>query len=154
MCTGMEMMAAGQLASGLGSLAGGIAANDQAKGQAAVETAVGQVQAGRILRETRRRVGTARAATAASGVKLDEFSTIPERDIDAAGEADAIMTMLGARNRADSARAEGRAAMLSGITKMAGTVFEADFSGWKGRKGGVVLGSQSDGFTTNPFAGI
>lgn len=91
-----------------------------------------------IMRETRRQRSAARAATAASGVRYDEFALAPEMEIEQRGQTDAAMTILSGKRRAESLRsyagmreASGRQALFSSLFDMAGTAY----SGWKGAKG-------------------
>lgn len=118
-------------------------------------------QHARKLRQlTAREVSGARAATAASGVALDEFSLINTTAIDTAGEQDAAVAILNgdrqarqvretgqqsARALEASARGSARAsrdAFMSGIVGAAGRAY----SGWKGAQ------APTGGPTTGDFA--
>ena len=121
-----------------------VQANSEADAASIADAAM---QHARKLRNlTRKEVSGARAATAASGVALDEFSMINTMAIDEAGEQDAAVAILNGDRQArqvltsgrqsaralessskNSARAS-RDAFMSGIVGAAGTAY----SGWKG----------------------
>lgn len=134
--------------------------------QANAESEAGSItdaamQHARKLRKlTAKEVSGARAATAASGVALDEFSMINTTAIDNAGEQDAAVAILNGERQArqvlrsgsQSARAldansqnsvrASRDAFMSGIVGAAGRAY----SGWKGAQ------APSSGLTTGDFA--
>lgn len=139
MCTGAEMLMMG------GTVAGGMASAEQGKTQnalarldAAVERDTATQQAERIMRATRREKGAARAATAASGVRVDEFSLGVEHEIETLGQQDAAMTILTGNRRANAMEYGGRMAQKAGENKQAASLFRAGsqgYSAWKGTKG-------------------
>jgi hypothetical protein len=95
------------------------------------------LDAKRILRETARRKGAARAATAASGTRLDEFSLGVEQEIDEAGETDAAMTKLGGKRRGDALRLQGKYAQSAGMGQFGGSLITGAYQAgnWRGTKG-------------------
>lgn len=135
MCTGAEFMMAGQ---GIGALSSLLAADTQrmqAKADAAGERDAAQQQAEKILRATERRRGEARAATAASGVRVDQWSLPVEQDIIQAGETDAAMTILTGNRRARAIENGGRMAMAAGLMDASTSLFKAGGGlggGWRG----------------------
>lgn len=139
MCTGAEMMMMG------GTVMGGMASMEQGKAQnvlsrvdAAYERDTATQQAERILRAARTQKGAARAATAASGARLDEFSLGPEQEIDLLANQDAAMTILTGKRRADTMEMSGRMAERAGRNKFTASLFSAggqSYSNWKGAKG-------------------
>lgn len=118
-------------------------------------------QAGQLRKLTKREVASSRAATAASGVALDEFSAINTDAIEAAGEEDAMTTILSGKRQAIQVRAggadqgrtldrgakqsirAGRDAMLSSLIGAGATAY----SGWKGAQT-----PPSRGLTTGDFS--
>jgi len=138
MCTGAEMlMMTGTAAGGLASAEQGKTQNALAQVDAAYERDAATQQADRILRAARTQKGTARAATAASGARLDEFSLGVEQEIDTLANKDAAMTILTGRNRSDSIQMAGRNAQKAGTNKMTASLFSAGsqgYSNWKGAK--------------------
>lgn len=138
MCTGAEMLMMG------GTVAGGLASADQGKAQnalarldAAYERDAATQQADRILRAARTQKGTARANTAASGARLDEFSLGAEHEIDMLANQDAAMTILTGKRRAQSMELSGQNAKRAGENKLMGSLFSAGsqgYSNWKGAK--------------------
>lgn len=93
-------------------------------------------QAENIFRERRKRVGAARAATAASGTALDEFSEINTSDIEREGGRDEYMTLLSGDRRASSmtygAGNGARTAALNGAGDLLSTGYQV---GWKAKRG-------------------
>lgn len=146
MCTGMEMMAMGQAGQGVSGLFAADARSEVAKTEGAMQMDASRAQAKNILRETERRRGAARAATAASGARIDEFSLANEQEIMQAGETDAAMTIL-TGERAQRAKAiEAKMDMAKGMNDLGGSLFSAASSvgNWRGAK-----------FTgTNDFKGV
>lgn len=135
MCAGPEqLMMAGNLFQGVASVAHGQTQYAQAKADAAAEMDAAKQQAGQILKATERRRGAARAATAASGTAIDEWSLGVEQDVLQAGEVDAAMTILGAKRRGDVLRESGRQARVGGVMDAGGSIFRAAYGGWRGTK--------------------
>lgn len=112
---------------------------------AASERTAAQVQAQRILQATQRQRGAARAATAASGARIDQFSLINEQDIDAAGETDAAMAILSGEGKAKSLEFSAKMQRSAGRQAVATSLFQgADlYKNWKGTKG--VVGNDESG---------
>lgn len=138
MCTGAEaLMIGGTLAQGVSAYGYSRAQSAQAQADAAGERDAAQQQAERILRATNKRRSEARAATAASGAKVDQFALGVEQDILQAGETDAAMTILSGERRARGLENSGRLARAAGNTQLASSLFTAGaygMSGWKGAK--------------------
>lgn len=157
MCTGAEMLMMG------GTVAGGLASSEQGKTQnalaqvdAAYERDAATQQSERILRAARSQKGAARAATAASGARLDEFSLGPEQEIDMLANQDAAMTILTGGRRASTMERSGRMAKKAGDNKMAASLFRAGsqgYSNWKGAKKSTPTLPFYDG-TTGDFSGF
>lgn len=160
MCTGFEsfsmpslttvMGAVGSGAQALGHLAGGRAAasfgraqQDLAEADALYVEDAAQQQAQKILRAAQRQKSAARAATAASGVRLDEFALAPETEIETLAQEDAAMTILSGKRQGRSIRYGGAMANAAGQNERSASLFRAGnsllqgLSGWKGAKGGV-----------------
>ena len=133
---GQTMQAAGTLGQGLAALAYGNAQKEMAKTDAASERAAAADQAAVIMRATMRQKSAARAATAASGAKIDAFSLMNEQDILQAGETDAAMTILSGERRARTHLIGGKAAQAAGINAMGTSLFGTanQMKGWKGIK--------------------
>lgn len=146
MCTGTEGAAAlttsqqVQLgATALGGISQALyhdAQRVQARADAAAETDVAQQQAERILRATARRRSEARAATAASGARVDDFALGVEEEIVGAGEHDAAMSILGGERRAGALRTQARLSGAAASNALAGSLFEGAYklSGWRGAR--------------------
>ncbi len=138
MCISAGMMQlGGNLLQGYSAMQSGRAQNDMARADAkATEDAAAQ-DAKRILRETARRKGAARAATAASGTRLDEFALGVEQEIDQAGQTDAAMTILGGKRRADALRLQGKYAKSAGMGQFGGSLIAGAYQtgNWRGTKG-------------------
>lgn len=147
MCTGTEGAAAlttsqqVQLgATALGGISQALyhdAQRVQAQADASSERDVAQQQAERILRATARRRSEARAATAASGTRVDDFALGVEQDIVGAGEHDAAMSILGGERRAGALRTQARMSGAAAMNSLAGSLFEGAYklAGWRGAKG-------------------
>jgi hypothetical protein len=142
------MASPGGMLSVAGQVAGGLASSEQGKTQnalaqvdAAYERDTAEQQAARVRREVIRQKGAARAATAASGVRLDEFALGAEHEIGMLGVQDASMLILTGKRRADSIERGGRMAERAGRNKLAASLFGATmgeggvFSNWKGARG-------------------
>lgn len=120
---------------GLAQVAGGAAQWGQGDTEAAALKLQASQSAENILRATAKRRGAARAATAASGVKIDEFSLANEQAIQAAGEQDAAFTILNGDNAARTAKSAGATAFAGGLGSGIDSLMQMDLSGWKGAKG-------------------
>lgn len=138
MCTGAEaMMMTGQVAGGLARSAYGDAQNSLARADAMYEMDAASQQAQQIMRAARRQKGAARAATAASGARIDEFSMGAEQEIEQLAQEDAAMTILSGKRKARGLEFSGAAAKRAGKAELAGSLFSAastGYSGWKGAK--------------------
>ena len=126
------LMNIGSAVKGVAQVVGGGMQAGQADSEAAALKLQSKQSAENILRATSRRRASARAATAASGVKIDEFSLINENEIDQAGEQDAAMTILNGNN---AAKAAGSVAFAGGLGAGIDSLMQMDLSGWKGTKG-------------------
>jgi hypothetical protein len=118
-------------------------------------------QASKLRRLAVRESAGAKASIAASGVALDEFSAINTDAIEAAGEDDAMTTILNGKRQAIQVRAggedQGRAldrgakqSIRSGRDAMLGSLLEAGgaaYAGWKG-----MQKPPSRGLTTGDFS--
>lgn len=151
MCTGAEMMMmGGQVAGGLSRSAQGDAENSLARADAAYERDASQQQAEKILRAARRQKGTARAATGASGARIDEFSLGAEQEIDTLANEDAAMTILTGKRRANSLEFAGASAKRAGRNALSASLFSASqtgYDGWKGAKKAAPKSEFYDGTT-------
>lgn len=138
MCTGAEMMMmGGQVAGGFSKMAYGDAQNSLARADANYERDASQQQAEKILRAARSQKSTARANTAGSGVRIDEFSLGVEQEIDELANQDAAMTILSGKRKAMSLEFGGDMAKRAGRSEFMGSLFSAGatgYSGWKGAK--------------------
>lgn len=138
MCTGAEaLMMGGTVLSGMSRNAQGQGQQYLAEADALYELDAAQQQAEKIQRAARRQKSSARAATAASGARVDEFALAAETEIDALANEDAAMTILSGERRARSLRASGQAARAAGRNEMMGSLFQAGgqaYSNWKGAK--------------------
>lgn len=110
--------------------------DDQDERDAAYAKDAAKAQAENIMRARRKQVAAARAATAASGTRLDEFSEINTNEIEREGASDEQMMLLTGRRQADSmtyGKGNGaRAAALNGVGDLMTTGYQV---GWKGKKG-------------------
>jgi len=134
--SGQNMQLAGTAAQGVASVAYAEAQYQMAKTDAASERAAAADQAALILKATLRQRSAARAATAASGAKIDAFSLMNEQEILQAGETDAAMTILSGERRAKTHMIGGKAARAAGLQSAASSMFSASsqIKGWKGIK--------------------
>lgn len=137
MCTGIEIAALAGAAVSVGTA--GYAAKQRTEADeqnAAYEKDAAKEQAERIMRARKRQVSAARAATAASGTKLDEFSMINTNEIERLGASDEQMTLLTGERRGRSlmsgAANDESAAKLNGIGDLLVTGYQV---GWKKPKG-------------------
>lgn len=108
----------------------------QDRQDAAFEKDAAKAQAEQIYRAKRKQVASARAATAASGTRLDEFSEINTNDIEQAAANDEQMTLLSGERRSSSmlyGQGNGaRTAAMNGVADLLSTGYQV---GWKGKKG-------------------
>jgi hypothetical protein len=108
----------------------------EARQDAAKEKDAAKAHAENISRARRKQVASARAATAASGTALDEFSEINTNDIERSGALDEQMTLLTGNRRAESqlyGQGDGaRAAAINGAGDLLSTGYQI---GWKKPKG-------------------
>ena len=145
MCTGGEMFTiGGQIGQGLARQSYGEAQDKLAQADANYARDAGAQQAERIMRAARREKSAARAATAASGVRIDEFSTINEQEIDSAAGMDAAMAVLTGQRRARATELSGSMAKQAGDMELMGSLFSAGSTAWKGWKGGKKGTSPTD----------
>jgi hypothetical protein len=155
MCTGAEaLMMSGTAMGGFASMEQGKTQNVLAQVDAAYERDGATQQAERILRAARSQKGAARAATGASGARMDEFSLGPEQEIDMLANQDAAMTILTGNRRARTMEMSGRVAERAGANKFTASLFSAGnqgYSNWKGAKKRETLPFY-DG-TTGDFSG-
>lgn len=135
MCTGLELLAAGAVASSLAgtaiSVAGqqqqGKAAQAQANYQAQVQENeaaaaqdAAQAQAEKIRLEGRRIAGQARAAQAASGVDVNAGSSLEaQRQIGLNSEQDALATILTGQRQGSTLRQQAGLTRASGANSRA-----------------------------------
>jgi hypothetical protein len=139
MCGGPELIMLG--GAGVNAISSISAANKSAGEmvrRSIEEEIAAQDHAKDIRRAVTRRVGEARAATAASGVKLDEFSRIITDEIEREGEQDAALTLLTGRRQARSSRRAADDTESAGLFDAAGGLIGAAgsaYGGWRGRKG-------------------
>lgn len=136
MCTGAEFMMAGTLAKGVSEVAYSETQRTLGKADAAAERDAAAQQADRIMRATQRQRGAARAATAASGARIDAFSLANEQEIIEAGETDAAMVILGAERRGKALDIQSRFRRAAGYNAMASSLFGAagQYKNWVGTK--------------------
>lgn len=153
MCTGMEGMAlagglqmGGTLLSGLSQYQHSRTQADLARADAQTEREAAQRQAELIMRRTRQVQGAARAATAASGAAIDEWSMRGERDILAAGMADAEAAIISGKSRALNLETTARFQDAAAIGAIGTSLFQMGTMG-KGWKGGM-------GMRTNDLSGV
>lgn len=139
MCTGIEIAMLGAAAFSAVGQVQAAGDNSQARYlQAAEETQAAEDHARAIRDATRRRSGAARAAMAASGTALDEFSTVNTNEIERLGGSDEAMTILTGRRRDSALRRQADNEEQGGLFDAAGGLVGAGvsaYSGWKGSKG-------------------
>lgn len=130
------MMAAGQVGGGLAGMLYADAQAQQLKTDAAGQRDASAQQAKLILRQTERLRASARAATAASGTRIDAASLANEQEILAAGETDAAMEILSGDRRARGLEIGAKMQRASGYVKMGASLFQASDSlgKWRGAK--------------------
>jgi hypothetical protein len=138
MCTGAEsMQMAGQAAGGYSRMVQGKSQQSLANADALYEKDAAQQQAEKILRAGAKQKSAARAATGASGARIDEFSMGAEQEIDALAGEDAAMTILSGDRRARSLRFSGESAARAGRNDFKTSLFKTandGYSNWKGAK--------------------
>lgn len=126
------------MAGGLSAASSLIQADTQAqqnKAEAAGQRDLAAQQSERILRATARQRSAARAATAASGAKIDEFSLGVEQDIQQAGEMDAANVLLGGERTARAMEQSAKLARAQGLNNASASLLEVSYKGWKNPKG-------------------
>lgn len=137
MTAGQKIMMGGQVLGGVAKYAHGDMQNEMAKTDAAQIRDSASQQAQKILRAGQRERSAARAATAASGARVDEFSMGVEREIDTLAEQDAAMAVLSGNRRARSTEFSGKMAKNAGLAGLGESLFDAGntaYRGWKGKK--------------------
>lgn len=119
---GGGLQAGGALQAGAGvlgaisSIADGAAKRAAADGVAAVTQAGARMRAASIRRAGVQELGSARAAAAASGVKLSSGSVLAaEGDIARYSEQDAMSVLLSGQTEANALRTRGRQAFAAGF---------------------------------------
>jgi len=162
MCTGLEVaLLAGTALSATGTLMQGYqnqkfmefqAAQDEQAAKA--ELAAADIEAQQIRKAMKSQIGAARAAYGASGVSADSGTPlVVERDITEGGESDAMLALLGGRQRSGALRAQasyGRAgagaSMLGAGISAGGTLLQGGYQagkGWKTQATPTVSGATS-----------
>lgn len=119
---------------------------EMAKADAAAERDAAQQQAEKIMRATQRRRGEARAATAASGAKIDQFALGVEQEILQAGETDAAMAILSGERKARGLETSAKLQRASGFMSAGESLFSTAY-GMRGWSGAKYTG-------TNDFSGV
>lgn len=154
MCNGTEVLsmvgagatALGQVSQGNASASFGRAQEHLAEADALYTEDAARHQAELILRAAQRQKGAARAATGASGARIDEFALAAEDEIEQLSQEDAAMTILSGQRQGRSIRYGGTMARLAGENERSASLFRAGgslmegLSGWKGAKSGSGLG--------------
>jgi outer membrane murein-binding lipoprotein Lpp len=138
MCVSASTIMLGStLMQGASSLLYGRAQMNMARADARAERDAAQSEAEQIMRAARSRAGAARAATAASGTRVDDWALGVEQEILTAGETDAANTILTGDRRARSILTGGRLQQASGMMGLAESLFSGAYqmSGWKGAVG-------------------
>lgn len=138
MCTGIEIAAlVGAAVSAGGAVYSAKQQQDRYDQEAANEKDAAKAHAEMIAAAVRKEKGAARAAMAASGTTLDEFSTINTDDIERMGASDEAMTLLSGARRARSLEYAGDAAYdaakfeaIGGMMRSGGNAY----GNWKGGK--------------------
>ena len=120
MGAGLGILLASQ---GLTQILGGVAADRQAQDNADILEKLGIVAQQDTMRETRRLIGSQRAAAAASGGDPNSGSNLDiQLESSAEGTLEALRARFGFKARAVAAENEGKAAFVSGITSGVGTI--------------------------------
>jgi|GEM_PF-2865721 len=152
---GTVMAVGGQILGGMAQKAQGSAQASLARAEAMQERDTAAQEALIIMRAARRQQSAARAATAASGVRLDEFSMGVEDEIGQLASQDAAMTILSGNRRAQGLEFRADTARRAGRSQAAASLFSAaatGYSGWKGSKGPVNKTAPFYDGTTGDFA--
>jgi hypothetical protein len=138
-------MMAGTIMKGIGEYYDQRMRSELATTDALMERQYATLQAKRILAATERQRGAARAATAASGARIDQFSLVSETDIVEAGETDAAMSILSGEMAGRGLERKSRAHRRAATDAAATTLFNAygQTSGWKGAKGPTSSGDSA-----------
>lgn len=144
------IMAAGMLYKGISQANDAKMAGAMAEQDAQDARLQATIQAQRILRHTASVRGAARAATAASGARIDQFSLANEQDIQAAGETDAAMTILGGESQAKMSELRGSMYKQQAENAMTNTLFSIAGEGAKRWSGTIGTGSGGG----DPRAGV
>lgn len=138
MCTGVEIaMLAGAAVSAGSAVQQGADQKARYEQEALNEKDAAKAHAEMIARAVRREKGAARAAMAASGTQLDDFSTINTDDIEFMGSQDEAMTKLTGARRARSLEYAGDAAYQSAKFEAIGGMIRAGgsaYGNWKNSK--------------------
>lgn len=138
MCTGVEIAAlAGAALSAGSAVYQGKMKQELADEEAANLRDQAQAEAEQVRRATQRRVSSARAATAASGTELDDFSMINTNEIQQLGSEDAAMTILTGERRGRTREFEGDLAYQSAKFDAIGGLMSSGartYAGWKNRR--------------------
>lgn len=145
---GTNAAASGQRAQGASAMAFGVTQEAAALQDANQEEDAAKALAEKILRAASKQRGAARAATAASGVRLDEFAAAPEEEIERLAQEDAAMTILSGKRTADTIRRSGELKRMAGENYLSASGTRADttlfqginqaargLSGWRGIQG-------------------
>lgn len=131
---GQWTLGAGQGIQGIADLRTGSANAGALNMDAASERAAASRQASLILKDAERVRGAARAATAASGARVDEFSLMNEGEIVQAGEVDAAMALLTGERRARSLEQQAKQQKQGGGMGALTSLFQLGstiMGGWK-----------------------
>lgn len=138
MCTGVEIAAlAGAAISAGSAINSGQEQKARYEQEALNEKDAAKAHAEMIAAAVRKEKGAARAAMAASGTQLDDFSNINTDEIDRMGAHDEAMTMLTGARRARSLEYAGDAAYQSAKYEAVGGMVSAGgkaYGNWKNSK--------------------
>lgn len=152
---GAIMAVGGQVLGGMAQKAQGSAQASLARAEAMQERDTAAQEAQMIMRAARRQQGAARAATAASGVRIDEFSMGIEDEIGQLASQDAAMTILSGNRRAQSLEFRADTARRAGRNEAISSLFQATAFGtskWRGAKGPINKPTPFYDGTTGDFA--
>lgn len=136
--SGQLFQMAGQAFQGGAAVDAGYQNASALRSDAAAERGSASLQAQRILKQTERQRGAARAATAASGARVDEFSLMNEQEILQAGETDAAMALLSGERRGRTLDQQAKQQKQGGLMSGASSLFKLATVGsnWKNVLGG------------------
>lgn len=149
---GTKVSLLGTASSAISSVIQGDTARMLAESDARSAVARAQEHAAKLRNATRRAVGSARAATAGSGVALDEFSNIVTDDIERRGAQDEATAVLSGEQQAIETILRGSMARNAAYGDAGGTLLKgAIYSGWKGVKKDAP--GQQYGLYPSPQAG-